>query len=81
MFEIAQGEYIYQLDDDDWLYPDVFEQVMNELDGTDLVYVCPQINDGAIYYLTPETKGLFVAGFTRFIRRKFMKNKRTKEDD
>ena len=25
MFEMAQGEYIYQLDDDDWLYPDVFE--------------------------------------------------------
>ena len=81
MFEMAQGEYIYQLDDDDWLYPDIFEQAMNELDGTDLVYVCPQINDGAIYYLTPETKGLFVAGFTRFIRREFMKNKRTKEDD
>ncbi len=49
MFEMAQGEYIYQLDDDDWLYPDVFEQAMNELDGSDMVYVSPKVNDGRIF--------------------------------
>ena len=49
MFEMAQGEYLYQLDDDDWLYTDVFEQAIDELDGSDMVYVSPEVNDGRIF--------------------------------
>ena len=80
MFEMARGEYIYQLDDDDWLYPDVFEQAMNELDGSDLVYVSPEVNDGRIFRVTPESKFGYCAGYTKFIRKKFLGTNRTRED-
>lgn len=38
LYELAAGEYLYILDSDDYLLPD-WERVLDELDGTDMVYI------------------------------------------
>ena len=47
-YDMAQGEYIYQLDCDDYLFTDRCERAMEQLDGTDIVYVAAETNDGTI---------------------------------
>ena len=78
-YSLAQGEYVYQLDHDDYILPEPFVEVMQELDGTDMVYVNLRTNDGRIL-LTPDTCDLYVAGHTHFIRRALIGNIRTRED-
>lgn len=79
-YSIARGEYIYELDNDDYLYTKEFEQAMVVLDGTDMVYVSYRTNDGTTGRVSKQTKDELVAGFTRFIRREFLGNNRTRED-
>ncbi len=79
-YSIATGEYIYELDNDDYLYTDVFIKALDELDGTDMIYVSCKVNDGRIFWVDEKSKNGYVAGFTRFIRREFLGDNRTKED-
>lgn len=79
-YSLARGEYLYELDNDDYLYTGEFLKALNELDGTDMVYVNLRINDGSLFILGPENKNFFVAGTTHFIRREFLGNRRTRED-
>ena len=65
---------------DDYLYTDEFLKALNELDGSDMVYVSCRINNGTVFKVTPESKMGYCAGFTKFIRRKFLGNYRTRED-
>ena len=68
------------MDNDDYLYTNIFVKALEELDGTDMVYVNLRINDGTVFALNPESKNLFVAGTTHFIRREFLGSHRTRED-
>lgn len=79
-YSIFNGEYFYQLDNDDYLYTKEFEKAMEYLDGTDMVYVDLRINDGRILALNEKSKNTLVAGTTRFIRRGFLGEHRTRED-
>jgi len=83
-YDEAEGEYVVLLGADDCFIPAKFEQAMNELDGTDLVYFNLQIRDGSIFTLTEETKYKY-CGSTKFMRREFIgdtrnPNKRVRED-
>ena len=49
------GEYVGTLDSDDFFYTSKYEQIINLLDGTDIVYLNIQRNDGVIYYLNEST--------------------------
>ena len=78
-YDNALGEYINQLDSDDYLYTDVYERVMAELDGTDIVYMDLRIDNGDIWTVREETKHLWCGGTLRFIRREFLGESRCPE--
>ena len=78
-YDYAEGEYVVLLGSDDYFYTDKFEEIMKELDGTDLIYFNLEINDGSIWRLTPENKtGL--CGSVKFMKRSFIGDTRCPED-
>lgn len=71
----CKGEYFYLIDADDYLYTEEFEKAMNELDGTDIVYIDAITNENA--RLSPsENNHNLCAGWFKFIRTAFMKGTR-----
>lgn len=78
-YDNAKGDYINQLDADDWLYTDMYEKVMEELDGTDIVYQDLRIDNGDVWQVREETKHLWCGGTLRFIRREFLADHRCPE--
>lgn len=70
-YDNATGEYINQLDSDDFLYKE-YEQVINELDGTDIVYMDLKKPNNEILHFNEETSKLWGSGCARFIRREFL---------
>ena len=67
----CSGEYIYQIDNDDYLLTGNFERAMDELDGTDIVYIKAQSNDGTILETGDDNHNL-CAGWFKFIRREYL---------
>lgn len=73
----CKGEYFYLIDADDYIYTDEFEKVLDELDGTDIVYIKAITNENAI--LKPnENNHNLCAGWFKFIRTEFMQGIRRK---
>lgn len=77
-YDNARGEYIVLLGSDDYFYTNKFEEILQELDGTDLIYFNLQLNDGYIWHLNEKTKKDY-CGSTKFIRREFLGNTRNPE--
>lgn len=75
-YDNARGDYINQLDADDYLYAGEYEKIMQQLDGTDMVYMDLRIDNGDIWRVTEKTKHLWCGGPLRFIRREFLGNSR-----
>ena len=65
----ATGDYIYGLDSDDYLYTDKFEDAINQLDGTGLVYVAGVSDDG--FKWIPDAWNAYEWGafWLKFVRR------------
>ena len=78
-YDCAEGEYIVLLGSDDYFYTDKFEEIMKELDGTDLVYFNLQVNNGDVWRLTPENKTGY-CGSVKFMKRTFIGSTRCLED-
>lgn len=78
--DVCKGEYVYELDNDDYLYTDEFLKILPELDGTDMIYVSPRVNDGSIWRVTPQTKQIYCAGLTHLVRREFLGTNRHPTD-
>lgn len=78
-YDHATGEYVVLLGSDDYFYTDKVEEIMNLLDGTDLVYFNLQINSGTIWRVTPTTKEN-LCGSVKFMRREFIGETRCPED-
>ena len=73
----CKGEYFYLIDADDYLYTEEFNKALDELDGTDIVYVNAITNENAI--LKPnENNHNLCAGWFKFIRTDFMQGIRRK---
>jgi len=73
----CKGEYFYLIDADDYLYTEEFEKVLNELDGTDIIYVKARTNENAV--LCPNEKNHnLCAGWFKIIRTEFMEGYRRK---
>ena len=68
---LVEGEYIYQLDSDDYLYTDEFNRAMQCLDGTDVIYVRAKMNDGTLM-IPDERNHNYCASWFKFIRKDFM---------
>lgn len=67
----CQGEYIYQLDGDDYLYTNEFNLAIDDLDGRDVVYVRARENDGTVLVPNENNHNLCASWF-KFIRRDFL---------
>lgn len=79
LYDNARGEYVYELDSDDYLLTEEFSKAIDALDGTDLVFVNLEVNSGDILYLNEQTKTMWVGGASKFVRRDFMGNVRCDE--
>jgi len=71
-YDNAIGEYIHQLDCDDYLYTEEYNKVLDMLDGTDMVYMNLRKNDGTVFDITAESQRCLCAGTARFIKRSFL---------
>lgn len=67
-YDLAEGEYIVLLGSDDYFYTDKFEECINELDGTDIVYFNAIVNIGKEWDLNEESADL-LCGSYRFTKR------------
>lgn len=79
LYESAKGEYVYELDSDDYLLTEAYSKAVDALDGTDLVFVNLEVNSGEILYLNEQTKTMWVGGASKFVRREFMGDTRCDE--
>lgn len=77
-YDNAKGEYIVLLGSDDYFYTDEFEDIIKELDGTDLIYFDVKVNNGDIWQLTEESKKE-LCGSYKFMKRSFIGNIRCPE--
>ena len=80
LYEAATGEYIHELDSDDYLYTAEYERALDELDGTDIVYIDLIANGGVSFALTEESKHGYCAGTARFYKRSLIGKTRCPED-
>lgn len=72
LFDMASGEYIASLDSDDQYAPEEFEKAMDQLDGTDIVFITWKTNSGHLPVIDESNK-LFYCGLSlRLIRREFL---------
>lgn len=71
-YDNARGEYINQLDSDDYLYTEEYNKVIDMLDGTDMVYINLKANDGRIFDVNKESQHGLCGGPARFIRKEFL---------
>ena len=74
------GEYVGTLDSDDFFYTSKYEQIIGLLDGTDIVYLNIQRNDGVIYYLNESTNRLYCAFHTKCVKRSLFDGLEFKEE-
>lgn len=77
-YDVAQGEYIVLLGSDDYFYTDKFNEIMQQLDGTDLIYFNLELNNGSILKVTEETKKQW-CGSVKFMRKEFIGDTRNPE--
>lgn len=78
-YDIAQGEYVVLLGSDDYFYIDKFNEIINELDSTDLIYFDMQVNNGDIWEINNKSKTV-LCGSVKFMRREFIGNTRCPEN-
>ena len=76
-YNIAKGKYIVLLGSDDY-FTDKFEESLNELDGTDLIYFNLEDNEGNIWEINKKSKEMYV-GSVKFMRREFIGDTRCPE--
>lgn len=74
----ATGDYIVRIDSDDYFYTGQFNHMLEELDGTDMIYYNLEDNNGRILEVTPRNRHAR-CGAVKFIRRAFIGNTRCPE--
>jgi glycosyltransferase involved in cell wall biosynthesis len=74
-YDIARGEYVMVLCDDDALYTERFDDWYKELDGTDIVYYDMEINNGEVL------RGCYLPGASKAYRLAFIGDLRRIDKD
>jgi hypothetical protein len=74
----ATGDYIVRIDSDDYFYTGQFNHMLEELDGTDMIYYNLEDNNGRILEVTPRNRA-GRCGAVKFIRRRFIGDTRCPE--
>lgn len=78
-YDKALGEYVHQLDSDDFLYTKAYSKAIDMIDGEDMVFINLVVNSGAVFYLNESTKHGYCGGTTKFVKRSFLGNSRCPE--
>lgn len=80
LLDLAQGEYIHTLDNDDYLYTEEYSRAIDQIDGEDCVYISLRINNGFVLDVSPDSRMSLCAPTTKFVRRAFAEGIRYPED-
>lgn len=72
LLEDAKGEYFHCHNSDDCVDTEVYNRLIDCLQGTDVLGFDLCINDGTVWKLTPETNRIHCAQAIRFIRKGFV---------
>lgn len=79
LLEAANGEYFHCHNSDDFVLTDVYNRLIDRLDGMDVLTMDLQVNSGAIWRVNPETNRIHCAQAIRFIRKAFVEGIRYNE--
>ena len=80
LLESANGEYFHIHDSDDYVYTDLYSQMIDKLDGEDIYCMNLVVNNGNQLNLDEGTKSLHCAQIARFIRKDFAQGIEFPED-
>ena len=72
LYDKATGEYLYQLDPDDYLLTEEWLKAYEQLDGTDMVYVDAITSEGIRYEKPNEHNHNRCAAWFYFLRRAYL---------
>lgn len=76
----AKGQYIGELDSDDYVYTDEYNKVLAQLDGdADIVYMNLIDNNNNLFKLTNESKMMLCSGICKFIKKDLIGDTRCPE--
>lgn len=79
LLEAANGEYFHCHNSDDFVLTDVYNRLIDRLDGMDVLTMDLQVNSGAIWRVDPNTNRIHCAQAIRFIRKAFVEGIRYNE--
>ena len=68
----AKGKYIHLHDSDDYVYTDLYNGIIDSLNGADVITMDLVINDGSLMKITEESQRMLCAQISRFIRKDFI---------
>lgn len=68
----AKGEYFHQHNSDDYVDTQVYSELIDMLDGMDVLTMDLRINDGAVWPVNESTNRIHCAQAIRFIRKEFV---------
>lgn len=76
LYDKAKGEYLYQLDPDDYLITEEWLKAYEQLDGTDMVFVDAITKGGILYEKPNEYNHNRCAAWFYFLKRAYLGNTR-----
>lgn len=76
LYDKSRGEYLYQLDPDDYLITEEWLKAYEQLDGTDMVFVDAITKDGILYEKPNEYNHNRCAAWFYFLKRTYLGNTR-----
>lgn len=76
----AEGDYFHIHDSDDYVYTDLYDGLIDRLDGADIYCMDLIVNDGRRFVVDDEHKRGYCAQIARFIRRDFAEGLQFPED-
>ena len=79
LYDNASGEYISELDSDDYYYTEEFNKVLDMIKDEDIIYQDLRVNDGRIFHISNESKVGFCSGIFRIIKKSFLGDLRCPE--
>ena len=75
-YDNATGEYLHEIDSDDYVFTNEYIKLIDELDGTDIIYTDLVQNNGTILKLTEKSKYLYCGFPCKFVKRSLLGNSR-----
>lgn len=72
LLQHAKGTYVHLHDSDDYVYTDLYNGLIDRLNGADVITMDLVVNDGSLMRITEASQRMLCAQISRFIRREFI---------